>query len=282
MKRHIQALLGTVGLLERVQNSFLYDLYWSIVDRRFIDKRSSEVRFYRNLLTGFRPGDLIVDVGANRGEKIDVFLRVGARVLAVEPDESNQEILRRRFLRYRLSQKPVIVVGKALSDRNTIETLWIDSAGSALNTLSPKWVETLRGDAGRFGQSLTFKQERQVPTTTLDDLFVSHGVPFFVKIDVEGYEVNVLRGMKRAVPFVSFEVNLPEFKPEGVECIATLGRLAAHGTFNYAVDCQRGLELGRWLGAKEFTDRFERCEERSIEVFWRTSPARATGDEMLR
>jgi len=275
MKRHIQAVLRRLSLLERLQNSLAYDLYWSIVDRRLIEKRRNEVRFYRDLLTGFQRGDLIFDVGANCGGKTDIFLRVGARVLAVEPDQSNQEILRRRFLRYRVSKKPVILVCKALSDRNTIETMWIDAAGSALNTFSPKWVESLRLDAGRFGHRLSFGEERQVPTTTLEDLFESHGVPFFVKIDVEGHEVNVLRGMKRAVPFLSFEVNLPEFRPEGLECITTLGNLAADGRFNYAVDCQRGLELDGWRGASEFRNLFARCDDSSIEVFWRTSPMRA-------
>jgi FkbM family methyltransferase len=270
MKRSIQALLRRFGLLERLQNSLLYDLYWSVVDRQWIDKRHNEVGFYRDLLTGFQRGELIFDVGANAGEKTDVFLRLGARVLAVEPDESNQEVLRRKFLRYRLLKKPVIVLGKALSDRNTVETMWIDAAGSALNTLSHKWVETLRHDADRFGQSLAFKDERQVPTTTLEDLFASYGVPFFVKIDVEGYELNVLRGMKCSVPFLSFEVNLPEFKSEGLQCITALGSLAEEGKFNFAVDCQRGLALDQWLGARDFTNLFKECEERAVEVFWKT------------
>ena len=140
MKQYVQSLLRRYGLLERAQDSLLYDLYWSVVDRRWIDKRSGEVRFYRNLLTGFQQQDLIIDVGANCGDKTGVFLRLGARVLAVEPDEANQERLTRRFLRHRFSKKPVIVVGKALSDRQTVETMWVDSA-LALNTFSRKWVE---------------------------------------------------------------------------------------------------------------------------------------------
>jgi len=270
MKQSIQVLLRRFGLLERAQSSVLYDLYWGVVDRRLIDRRQNEVRFYRDLLKGFRSGDLIFDVGANYGSKTDVFLRLGARVLAIEPDEFNQNVLKRRFLQYRLAKKKVVIIGKALSDQNKVETMWIDGTGSALNTLSHKWVDTLRVDAERFGQGRDFRQERQVPTTTLEDLFTDIGVPFFVKIDVEGYEFNVLRGMKRPVPFLSFEVNLPEFRSEGLQCISVLGSLAADGMFNFAIDCQRGLELDQWLGEEDFTKLFRDCRERSIEIFWKT------------
>jgi len=256
-------------MLERVQNSVLYDIYWNLVDPELIPKRDNEEKFYRNLLNGFRPGALIFDVGANYGSKTDVFLRLGAKVLAIEPDESNQAVLQRRFLRYRLSRKPVTVVGKALSDRNSSETMWIESDGSALNTLSDKWAATLREDVARFGEARDFREARQVTTTTLDDLFASFGMPFFVKIDVEGYEVNVLRGMNRPVPYLSFEVNLPEFRAEGLQCISWLSALAPDGQFNFAINCQRGLELEQWLGPKDFTDVFNNCLD-TVEVFWKS------------
>jgi FkbM family methyltransferase len=270
MKRYIQKLLKRLGLLERLQNSFLYDLYWRFADPRLLDKRSNEVRFYRNLLAGFQRQDLIFDVGANCGDKTDVFVRLGARVVAVEPDESNQAFLRRRFLSYRFAKKPVTVVGKAVSDQNAVETMWVDEAGSALNSLSRKWVDALRVDSGRFDHSFGFKQERQVHTTTLEDLFTAHGVPCFVKIDVEGYELNVLRGMKHPVPVLSFEVNLPEFKAEGLQCIAVLGDLSKDGKFNYALSCQNGFVLDQWLGAKEFSAVFDDCKGCALEVFWKS------------
>lgn len=270
MKKRIQSFLRWLGLLERLQSSFIYDLYWRIFDRRLLEERSKELAFYRDLLTGFRQGQLVFDVGANCGGKADVFLRLGAKVLAVEPDLANQEILRRKFHHFRISKKPVEIVGKALSDRNATETMWVAAPGSALNTLSQKWVNSLAVDAERFGETIDFRQKREVHTTTLDDLMKSHGMPYYVKIDVEGYEANVLRGLKRPVPFLSFEVNLPDFRAEGLECISMLGKISPEGRFNYAVTCKSGLALSEWLTAEQFAEAFKKISEGSVEVVWKT------------
>jgi FkbM family methyltransferase len=271
LKPHLQSTLRRFGLYHRLKASSVYSLYWSMADPALIDNRRKEVHFYRNLLKGFQHNDLIFDVGANQGTKTDIFLRLGSRVVAIEPDETNQAILRERYLRYRLSRKPVVIVGKAVSDRNAVATMWIDEPGSAKNTFSQKWVESLRHDEQRFGQTLSFAQRREVETTTLEQIINTYGLPFFVKIDVEGHEINVLRGMRRPVPYLSFEVNLPEFRTEGLQCVELLGRLAAEGKFNYTADCRRGLAIEAWLGSQEFSSVLSQCAERSIEVFWKTS-----------
>jgi FkbM family methyltransferase len=275
LKPNVQRMLKWMGFHERLRESYAYDLYWRLADRRRIDKRSREVAFYRSLLDGFRAGDLIFDVGANVGEKTDIFLRLGARVVAVEPDEAGQGVLRDKFLRYRLAPKPVLVVGKAVSDKQKVETMWVDGPGSALNTLSQKWVASLRSDKARFEHtldSLTFSGRKEVETTTIEQLVTAYGPPFFVKIDVEGYELAALRGMRRPVPYLSFEVNLPEFRPEALECVELLGRMGANGKFNYAAECETGLLLDTWLSPQDFLPVLGQVKEKSIEVFWKTTP----------
>jgi FkbM family methyltransferase len=273
LKQFVQTILRWAGIHQRLKVSYAYDLYWRIADKRIIDDRAKELDFYRNVLHGFRQKDLIFDVGANVGAKTDVFLRLGARVLAIEPDERNQEILREKFRKFRLARKPVVIIGKAVSDRATTEAMWIDGPGSAVNTFSRKWVDTLKGDKKRFESthsSLDFARSKIVETTTLEQLISAHGLPFFVKVDVEGYEIKVLQGLKSSVPYLSFEVNLPEFRSEGLECVKLLGNLAPNGQFNYATDCQRGLLLEKWLDEGEFLRVLETCAENAIEVFWNT------------
>jgi FkbM family methyltransferase len=78
---------------------------------------------------------LIFDVGANEGLQDRFFLRLGARVAAVESDDANEEILRQKFLRHRLTPKPVNIDGRAVSENVAVKSMWIDALGSAKNTL---------------------------------------------------------------------------------------------------------------------------------------------------
>jgi FkbM family methyltransferase len=258
------------GIYHRLQASPVYDFYWRFADKSVLDRRRKEADFYRSFLGGFHQGDLIFDVGANVGDKTSTFLKLGARVVAIEPDDLNQAILNEKFLKYPFAPKRVTVVSKGVSCRSAVETMWVNEPGSAMNTFSEKWAEALEHDDQRFGCRLEFAKGKAIEVTTLEELMVTHGVPFFVKIDVEGYKINVLRGLQRPVPYLSFEVNLPEFRPEGLQCIEILDHLAADGTFNFTADGKEGLCSERWLDRAEFSRIFEHCAEKTIEVFWKT------------
>ena len=274
-KLHIQRMLQRAGLYHRLRTSNIHDLYWRIAGKHWIVAREKQLDFYRRLLTELRPGDLIFDIGANEGFKTDLFLRLGGRVVAVDPDETNQSILQERFARFRFVRRPVVIVGKAVSDSCSVETMLIDGPGSAVNTLSQKWATTLNSNKARHSHGhsgLDFTRRKTVETTTVERLMSIYGVPIFIKIDVEGYELNVIRGLQRPVPYLSFEVNLPEFRSEGLQCVDILGRLAAAGQFNYAVECEQGLALKRWVSADEFLHVLGQCTEGAIEVFWKGSP----------
>ena len=270
LKHYIQNSLSKMGLYERAKASWIYDIYWTLADKRIIEDKRKELTFYRNLLDGFLPGDLIFDIGANQGYKTQMFLKMGARVVAVDPDETNQEILKEKFRKNRLRKIPVVIIDKAVSEENSTVTMWIDSPGSALNTLSRKWAETLKNDDQRFGHCVGFENMREVETVSLDHMIGAYGLPYFIKIDVEGHELSVLKGMRQPVPYLSFEVNLPEFLKEGMECVRVLARMEGESEFNYSSDCKRGLVLNQWLQKEEFLKALNSCGNSSIEVFWRT------------
>lgn len=263
------------SLKARLKSSLIRDAYWAVTHRERLRSRRQEVQFYRRLLVGFEPGNLIFDIGANVGAKTDLFLRLGARVVAVEPDDECSRGLAERFLEFRMYPRPVTIVRSAVSDTVGAAEMLIDGPGSAVNTMSSKWATSLKENRDTFTHGhcgLEFKQTKLVETTTIDELIARHGVPYFVKIDVEGHEFSVLQGLHRPVPYLSFEVNLPEFRPEGLRCVALLAKLAPAGRFNYSSDCAQGLALTEWAPESKFAEILQRCSDKSIEVFWTTCP----------
>lgn len=264
------------SLNSRLNSSFIRDAYWAVAHRERLESLRQEVHFYESVLAGFGRGDLIFDIGANQGAKTDVFLRLGARVVAVEPDAASSRSLEERFLAFRIRPFPVTIVTRAVSHEIGTEEMLMDGPGSAVNTMSPKWAESLKRNSANFRwghRGLKFTETKLVETTTIDELIARHGIPFFVKIDVEGHELSALRGLGRPVPYLSFEVNLPEFRPEGLECIRLLADLANNGVFNYTSDCAHGLTLRDWASADGFAGVLERCSDRSIEIFWKSTSA---------
>jgi FkbM family methyltransferase len=249
-----------------IKGSWLYDAYWTVADRSLVEQRRQEFNFFRKTLVGFRRNDLIFDIGANHGLKAEIFLKLGARVIAVDPDVSNQKTLTERFLALRLRKKPIVIVAKAVSARNGHETFWVSEPGFEINTLSAKWAETLGKDPARFGRIMfEFREKRQVETITLEQMISTYGRPFYIKIDMEGYELNVLKGLQTAVPYLSFEVNLPYFRSEGEQCTARLREIAADGVFNCAVGGR--LMFSDWMSHDNFAKAFARSENLRLRFF---------------
>jgi FkbM family methyltransferase len=275
LKAKLQQFLRRHGMYERMRETFAYDCYRRWKDGRPVSWRRQELKFYQRLLGPLPAGSVIFDVGANRGQRTRIFQRLGAKVVAVEPDRSNQALLARRFGPGG-REAQVVLVGKAVSEAEGTTTLWVHEPGSGLNSLSPKWVETLASDDVRFGRRLEFAERQEVQTTTLAALIREFGLPRYIKVDVEGHEPSVLRGLNQAVPCVSFEVNLPEFLAEGLECVALLARLSPAGRFNWTLDCRGEPALPLWLGAGEFAAALRECRAPSIEAFWQ-SPEAAGG-----
>jgi FkbM family methyltransferase len=262
------------SLRARLQSSFVRRMYWAVAKREQFVARRLEEEFYRQLLTGMRRRDLIFDIGANMGEKTDVFLELGSRVVSVEPNDACRAVLRDRFLQYRFRPRPVTIVAKAVSDKIGTEQMWIDGPGSAVNTISRKWADELKEHKDEFKHEhhgLDFSKSEQVETTTIEALIALYGEPYFVKIDVEGHELSALRGLQRPVPILSFEVNLRAFRQEGIQCVLVLRQLKQDGIFNYSADCSAGLALKEWLGSENFCSVLEGCTDESIEVFWKTN-----------
>jgi FkbM family methyltransferase len=263
--RHISRRLGVYESLRRVSDQvkwsksfeYLYDFTHPRV-RRF---KRGESSLFRQLVPN---GSLCFDVGANIGDKTSLFTENGSRVIAIEPVPRNREILGKRFGH----NASVTLLCLAVSDRRGRATLQIVDDNTSFSSFSTRWVHSLRDPRlNRWGLTVQPPRELVVDTTTLDALIVDYGKPYYVKVDVEGHEVAVLRGLSQMVPLVSFEANLPEFLDETQACVRHLASLEPAAKFNYTTESQDRLELAQWLRASEFSGMLASTSVRFMEIY---------------
>lgn len=187
-----------------------------------------------------RPGDLVFDVGAHVGDRISAFRRLGARVVAVEPQPALQRTLRMLFGR----DRDVALVPAAVGRTPGRGELWLNLDNPTISTLSADFIAASRGAAGWEGEAWPGSVE--VPVTTLDALIEAHGQPTFIKLDIEGFEAEALAGLFRPVPALSFEFTTIQ-RSVALTCLDRC-RTLGYGRFNAALGESQA--LGEWRSAE--------------------------------
>jgi FkbM family methyltransferase len=185
------------------------------------------------------PGALAFDVGAHAGSRVRAFRRLGARVVAVEPQPDFVRLLQRLYGR----DPQVAIVAAAVGRADGEATLHASEGTPTVATLSPAWAARVGADASFRGVRWT--PGPRVPVTTLDALIAQHGRPDFVKLDVEGYEAEALAGLAAPVPALSFEY-LAAARDVALDCVERLGALGRY-EYNWSVGERQRLAERAWL-----------------------------------
>lgn len=207
------------------------ELYYHFRQRAFSFRKMKA--FYAQFMS---PNDLVFDIGANVGMRSAIFSSLARKVVAVEPQAGLVSDKLRRTTN-------VVVVEKACGACEGCGTMLIASS-STISSLANDWVEAVQ-KSHRFDGEV-WKEKRTVEVTTLDALIRKHGVPGFIKIDVEGYEDAVLRGLSTPVNALSFEFVAEHeiSRQRSLEKICALGDYE----FNYDLGERFNLYLNTWVG----------------------------------
>ncbi|CAN5217331.1 hypothetical protein BH11PSE4_BH11PSE4_18840 [soil metagenome] len=204
-------------------------------------------RFYAGFV---RRGDLVFDIGAHVGDRVASFHRLGARIVAVEPQPALVKVLKLFFGRCADITIEAAAVGHSAG---TID-LMVNVDNPTVSTASPAFV-TAAGDAPGW-EAQRWTATVPVAVTTLDALIEKYGPPAFIKIDVEGFEQDALQGLSRAVKALSFEFTTIQ-RDVALACIARCAALG-YTRFNAALgesqalvnpDWIDGEQIARWLVA---------------------------------
>lgn len=177
-------------------------------------KRRKDISFFRQFIN---PGDLCFDIGANIGDKVELFRLLDTKVIAVEPQPLCVEEIRNRFL----DDNNVDILNVAIGSRQGVDEMYVCSDINVLSTMSKKWLKQSRFSTNK---KVRWDSKIDVSVITLDDLINKYGVPKFCKIDVEGFEVEVFSGLTKKMQYLSFEF-MKEFLDDSLNICSILEKI---------------------------------------------------------
>jgi FkbM family methyltransferase len=219
-------------------------------------KQYELVRFYKQFV---KNGDLCFDIGANIGERTQGFLKAGAKVLAVEPQANCIKLLAEKFS----GNKNVVILKAALGATEGVAELMLCDETTECSTLSADFQN-------QFSGNLNWTKKEIVDLTTLDDFCSQYGVPRFCKIDVEGYESEVLSGLSCKINYICFEFNMPLIG-DTLLCLSKIEKLGNYEC-NFLYYEKMKLVLHEWIpvaGFKKSIHSFLNADVKTGEIIVR-------------
>lgn len=134
-----------------------------------------------------KQSDLIFDLGMHRGEDTQFYLAKGFRVVAFEADPDLIQSCKERFAAEVASGQLRIVEGAIVADPDAVSvTFYKNSTVTVWGTTDPAWKER----NARMGWD---SEEITVPAVNFSRCLAEFGIPYYVKIDIEGADMLCLK-----------------------------------------------------------------------------------------
>jgi FkbM family methyltransferase len=252
MKESLKGIAARMGLLPILQR---INYRMSFYNKSSSHPRKITYLFYRNFIA---KGDLVFDIGSNIGDRVSIFREMGATTVAVEPQTTCVEEMQKRFGQY----KNVHIENVGVGEKRDKMNFYICEEDSRLSTFSVDQMEN-----SYFTDTTKWTKKAVIDILTMDDLIERYGIPQFVKIDVEGYEENVLSGLTRSVPSLSFEFSSRQ--PEKIgHCIGLLARIDSRYRFNVSFGETFAMHFPDWVDAAGVMEAIRVAGEKASGHAW--------------
>lgn len=219
--------------------NLINNLYYRYFYYQDIEETKKLVSFYKNILN---ENDIVFDVGANIGKKTYVFSLLCRQVIAIEPQPFCIRILHQRFDKY---SNLIKICPLAISPQQEQASLYI-ATQHTMSSMSPDFIHHVQST---WSFSPRWRKKITVKTTTLDALIENYGYPKYIKMDVEGYEENVLKTLSVPVPWLSFEFT-PTLYENTLRCINRLESLSTY-LYNISIEETYQWYLPHFVSAQE-------------------------------
>jgi len=228
-------LLALKGLGDKINNvDYIYTevntnyLYKDCALINDIDEYLSKFGFYRaetSILEQYEWGDafyvrkktdnkldqmLIFDIGANKGDFSEKCLieYKDVKMITIEANDELASLLTKKFI-----NSDVVVLNNLASSKNNEEIEFFISNADTISTASKDWIEK-----SRFSNNYSWGDPIKKKTVNIDSLIEKYGKPNLIKIDVEGYELEVVKGLTTKQSEICFEWAEEEYSKINETC----------------------------------------------------------------
>ena len=198
-------------------------------------------------------GDLFFDIGAHLGEKSKKFLDKNLKIVMLEPLPQCVKQLRENFKNINNVQILEKAVGRTVGNMK----LEVNSKIPTISTMAKHWKN------GRFSNQ-EWDQKISVEVTTLDRLIKIYGLPNYIKIDVEGFELDVILGLSQKAGIISFEFTY-EFLDQSIKCLNHLEKIG-YNEFNFSIGESRKFYT-EWSNTENLISKLKN-ESKNNKLLW--------------
>lgn len=151
---------------------------------------------------------VIFDIGMHKGQDSQFYLKQGYKVIAVE---ANPILAKKNSIKFKdyIEREQLIIENVGMADKKGILPFYINHSLSEWSSFNKEYGSR----RGKF-------EVVNIECITVNDLFEKYGIPYYIKVDIEGYDYYVINNLPgNKVPYVSCEFTdielLDELKEKG-------------------------------------------------------------------